>query len=92
MSSDFVRVGVAFGEPRGPSRRRDEYEILELSSAYGVSLEPPARYARYVGYREDSPAGEVWVGLPLSGPTRVYRPLLDFKPGMFAEVRFFPDQ
>lgn len=90
MTSDnFKRVGVAFTAPRGPNNHRDEYSILELAEAYGRKLGPPARYVRYVGYREHGPTGEVMVGLPLGGRGWRPQPLMSFIADHYTEVRIF---
>jgi len=79
------RVGIAFSHPRGETQRRDEYGIYRGEAG--------SLFAKYAGYREQSPTGEVWVGLPLAGPNACWRqPYIDFYPGGFKDVRFFKEK
>ena len=85
----YKRVGVAFGKPRGPTHRRDEYGIYESSGmAYGAPV-PKHLYVKYEGYREQRAGGEAQVGLSLGGPGWRAQSMIDFKPEHFGEVRFF---
>jgi hypothetical protein len=78
----YSRVGVAFTRPKGPTQRRNEYEILE--TPWGEQR------VRYVGYREQKENGEVLVGLPLAGPHASWaQPVIKFYPNDYEEVRFF---
>lgn len=84
------RIGVAFTKPRGSTNRRREYGVFQSDKlAYGRPV-PQKLYARYQGYREDSPTGEVMTGLPLAGPMATHtQPLTPFYESHFEVVRFF---
>jgi hypothetical protein len=88
------RIGVAFTEPRGPTRRRAEYGIFAMEEAYGVKLDPPPLYVRYQGYREVREDGEAQVGLAgadNSGARMAahQQPIINFDSMHFGEVRWF---
>lgn len=85
----YTRVGIAFGKPRGPTHRRDEYGIYESSGmAYGYPV-GKSLYTQYEGYREQRAGGEVQVGTASGGPSWSPPQKLPFKPEHFAEIRFF---
>jgi len=80
------RIGIAFTKRTGTTNRRREYGI------YAEPAFPETRYTKYEGYREDSPTGEVMVGLALAGPHSCYtQPLTPFLPTDFETTRFFKE-
>ena len=92
--SDFQRIGLAVCRPLSYNRwydgpnpdRRYEYGIYALRSAYGQTIDPPALYVRYEGYRE----GPLRVGLPLAGVHASWnQPLREFNPRVYDTVTFF---
>lgn len=71
------RIGVAYGQPTGKTRRQPQYGVFQTE--YGV-------YARYEGYLE----GNWMVGLPLGGPGAAHlQPLMQFEQSHYEKVTFF---